>query len=166
MRIAAASIGLLLNGCNQAEPPTPRAPQPKIDLVGFFTGKSKGQGEIDILFQSPQPLRVASVGRPDGRGGIVIDQAIKEGAKPPRTRRWRMRCSETRCGGTLSDASGPVAVHLAGNTAHLRYTMHNGFAVEQWLALQADRRTIANRLRVSKWGVPVACVDETIAKRP
>lgn len=166
MRIAAAGIGLLLIACDPAEPPTPFAPQPKIDFVGFFTGKSTGQGEIDILFQSPQPLRVASVGRRHGRGGIVIDQAIKEGARPPRTRRWRMRCSKTRCGGTLSEASGPVAVRLAGNTAHLRYTMHNGFAVEQWFVLQADRRTIANRLRVSKWGIAAARVEETIIKSP
>ncbi len=166
MRLTAATIALLSTGCDQAGPPSARAAEPKIDLVSFFTGTSQGQGEIDIVFQSPQSLRVASVGRADGHGGIIVDQAIKEGAKSPRTRRWRMRCSDNRCGGTLTDASGPVVVRLSGNTAHVRYTMHNGFAVEQWLVLQSGRRTIDNRLQVSKWGLPVARIDETIVKRP
>ena len=37
-------------------------------------------------------------------------------------------------------------------------------AVEQQLALQADERTILNDLRVSKWGVRVARLRETIRK--
>ena len=140
---------------------------PKLDLAAFFAGETEGRGRIDLIFQSSKPLRVRSDGRPDGRGGLVLAQAIREGSKPARTRLWRMHCTKQgRCDGTLTDAAGPVTVAVDGNTAHIRYRMKGGLAVEQWLVLQSDRRTLANSLRVSKWGVTVARVDETIRKAP
>ncbi len=165
MRRIALTLTLLMAGCDSAKPPTPIAAEPKLDLVEFFTGQSTGKGTIDILLQRDKPLRVVSRGRPDGRGGLILDQRIGEGAKV-RQRRWVMRCAANRrCDGTLTDASGPVTVKVEGNAAHINYRMPNGFDVEQWLVLRRDRRTLDNRLRVSKWGFSVARVDEVI-RRP
>ena len=164
MKRVSLALILLIAGCESSEPPAPTAAQPKLDLVDFFTGQSMGKGKIDILFQRDKPLRVVSRGQPDGRGGLILDQRIGEGARL-RTRRWVMHCAPGgRCDGTLTDASGPVAVKVDGNTAHIRYRMPNRLDVEQWLVLRPDRVTLDNRLRVSKWGVTVATVDEVIRR--
>ncbi len=158
------ALALLLAGCDSAKPPTPIAAEPTLDLVDFFTGPSTGKGRIEILFQRTKPLRVISSGRPDGRGGLVLDQRIGEGNKV-RRRRWVMNCTpDQRCDGNLTDASGPVSVRLDGNSAHIRYRMPNRLDVEQWLVLRPDRTTIDNRLRVSKWGLTLATVDEVIRR--
>ena len=67
--------------------------------------------------------------------------------------------------GTLTDADGPVLLTVRGPRALIRYTMRDGMTVRQQLALQADERTLLNRLDVMRWGVPVARLTETIRKR-
>ena len=164
MKRVSLALVLLIAGCDSGKPPAPTAALPKLDLVDFFTGDSIGKGRIEIWFQRDKALRVVSRGRPDARGGLILDQRIGEGAKV-RQRRWVMHCaSNGRCDGTLTDASGPVRVKITGNTAHIRYRMPNRLDVEQWLVLRPDRLTIDNRLRVSKWGLTIATVDEVIRR--
>ncbi len=166
MKRIALLLSLILAGCGRGDPPPPRAAEPKLDLIAFFTGPSSGKGTIDIIFQHSKPLQVISSGKSDGRGSLVLDQRLAEGSKV-RRRRWVMKCSAAgNCDGTLTDASGPVRVQVAGNAAHIRYRMPNRLDVDQWLTLRADRRTIDNRLRVFKWGFRVATVDEVIRRGP
>jgi len=166
MKQISLALGLLIAGCGEGDPPAPRAAQPKLDLIDFFTGPSNGKGKIDILFRDSKSLRVISHGKPNGRGGLILEQRLAEGSKM-RRRRWVMKCSANgNCDGTLTDASGPVRVQVRGNAAHIRYRMHNRLDVDQWLMLRPDRRTIDNCLRVSKWGLSVATVDEVIRRQP
>ena len=164
MKFPAAFAAVLLSGCGgPAE--LPADPDARLDPIVFFTGRSEGEASLDTLFASPVAVAVVSVGRGDGRGGLILDQTIREGDKPARDRRWVMRRGAGgRYDGTLTDAEGPVDVAVAGPRATIHYRMKNGFDVEQQLALQRDRRTVLNRLEVSKYGVRVAHLDEIIRK--
>jgi hypothetical protein len=138
---------------------------PVLDPIEFFTGLTQGQGRVKVVFKSAVPLKVKSRGVPDGKGGLVIDQRVREGDKPARVRRWIIRPDGAgRFTGTLTDAAGPVTVSAGGNAARIAYTMKNGLGVEQWLVLADDRRTIRNRMTIRKWGLRVASVEERIAK--
>jgi hypothetical protein len=46
----------------------------------------------------------------------------------------------------------------------VRYRTPSGLRLQQQLALQADGRTIFNRLKAYKFGIRVAVLDETIRK--
>ena len=81
----------------------------------------------------------------------------------PETRQWRFRrLGPNRYAGTLSDAAGPVAGEVQGNMLHLRYPMKGGVSAEQWIYLQPDGRTALNRMRLTKLGITVGRLDETI----
>ena len=135
-----------------------------LDPIVFFTGRTRGEGQLDKLFSSRIKVSVDSVG---GRQGdtLILDQTIHEGEKPARVRRWTMRrIGPNLYSGTLTDATGPVQVTIAGPRAYIRYIMKGGFEVEQQLALQGNGRTVLNRLDVHKLGVRVATLNETIQK--
>ena len=142
----------------------PAASGPVLDPVAFFTGRTRGEGELDTLLSRPVRLSVDSVGRRQG-DMLILDQTIREGDKPPRVRRWSMRpVAPGRYTGTLTDAEGPVDVAVAGPRARIRYRMPGGLQVDQQLTLQSDGRTLLNRMRVEKFGIRVASVEETIRK--
>jgi hypothetical protein len=67
--------------------------------------------------------------------------------------------------GTLSDADGPVTGLVTGNRLRLSFRMRGGMDVDQWLTLAPGGRWARNVLRVSKFGMTVATLDETIRKR-
>ena len=154
---------LALAACAGPAPP-PADERAKLDLADFFIGRSQGEGELRILLQSPQPIRVDSVGKRDRAGTLILDQRITKGAKSSR-RRWIMRpAGPNRISGALTDAIGPVDVRMEGPRATIRYRAKDGFDIHQELALQSDGKTILNRLQASKFGLPVAELDETIRK--
>lgn len=134
------------------------------DPIAFFTGQTKGEGELNKLLSSPVNVLVSSVGRRQN-GMLVLDQTIREGNEPPRVRRWTMRqVAPNRYTGSLTDALGPVHITVSGPRAYIRYKMDGGLGVEQQLALQSDGRTLLNRLQVEKFGVRVADLAEVIRK--
>ena len=161
---AAALLPLALGGCMNTAIPVP-APGTRFDPIAFFAGRTAGEGTLHTVLGDRAPIRVRSIGRPDGKGGLVLTQVIAQGAKPPRQRRWTIRPEGGgRYTGELTDARGPVRVAVSGGGAWIGYTMKNGMQVNQFVALQADGRTLANRLNVDKFGLAVARVDETIRK--
>lgn len=156
-------LALALAGC-AADPPLPADPAATLDPIAFFAGASAGDGTLRIIFDDPQPIRVESRGRRNS-DTLVLDQSIREGDKPARQRRWIMqRTAPGRYTGSLTDASGPVAVAVEGPRATISYRMKNGMAVRQQLALQKGGRVILNRLEVRRFGVRLAVLDETIRK--
>lgn len=164
MKATLAFAAIVLAGC-APETDLPADPAGTLDPVQFFTGRSHGEARLRVLFGGDRRVRVDSVGRLDGGRGLILEQLIREGAKPLRKRIWHMRrAGPNRFTGELTDAAGPVEIIVKGPRATIRYTMKNGLAVTQQLALQKDRRTLRNRLVVSKFGIPLARLDETIRK--
>jgi hypothetical protein len=160
-RVRALVLAATLAGCGSTVPAQP----PGFDPLAFFTGPSRGEGTLKVIARRTVPIRVESHGRPDGKGGIVLDQTISEGAKPARQRRWVLRrTSPTTMTGTITDNPGPVRGRLDGNRLILDYAMKGGLKAEQVLTIQPGGRRLVNRMTVRKFGLPVARVDEVISK--
>jgi hypothetical protein len=156
------ALALAIAGCSVAAPARP----PSFDPLDFFTGVSRGEGTLKVLTRPSVAIRVESNGRPDGKGGITIDQTIHEGNKPARDRRWVLRpTSPTTMTGTITDNPGPVSGRLDGNRLLLNYTMKGGLKAEQVLTIQPGGRSMTNRMTVRKFGVPVAHLNEVITKQ-
>ena len=163
MMIRMFFISLALTGCSVAAP-APAAP-PTFDPLAFFTGPSRGEGTLKVMTKPGVPIRVESNGRPDGKGGIILDQTIREGSKPARQRRWVLRpTSPTTMTGTITDTPGPVKGRLDGNRLLLDYTMKGGLKTEQVMTIQPGGRSLTNRMTMRKFGITVAHVDEVITK--
>ena len=161
MMIRTLSLALALAGCSApalAMPPT-------FNPLAFFTGPSRGEGTLKVMTKSSVPIRVESKGRPDGKGGLILDQIIREGSKPARQRRWALSpTSPTTLKGTITDNPGPVTGRLDGNRLLLNYVMKGGFKAEQVLTIQPGGRSLVNRMTVRKFGIVVAHVSELITK--
>lgn len=164
MRKAIAAAALALSGC--ATPAAlPADAGAAFDPVQFFSGRTRGEGILHKAIGGSSRITVASTGRVDERGTMILDQAIAGEGKRPRLRRWVMRpAGPNRFTGSLTDAAGPVEFTVAGPRATIRYRMKGGMAVEQRLALQPGGRTLLNRLTVSRFGLRLATLDETIRK--
>ena len=144
---------------------TADAAAPRFEVADFFAGRTQGEGVLNVMMSGRRSVRVSSVGRREADGWIALDQDIAEEGKPARSRSWRLReVAPGRYSGTLTDAEGPVTGAATGNRLHLSFRMRGGMDVDQWLTLAADRRSARNVLRVRKFGMTVAALDETIRK--
>lgn len=160
---AALLVALALAGCATSPPPAARAPV--FDPLIFFEGRLRGAGELRVLLSRPRVVAVESRGRVGRDGALILDQRVEEQGRPARTRRWVIRrTGPGTYAGALSDAAGPVRGEVEGNRLRLRFPMDGGLAAEQWLTLSPDGRVARNRMTVSKLGVTVARLDETIRK--
>jgi hypothetical protein len=138
---------------------------PAFPVIRFFEGRTEGEGTLKVITKAAVPVRVESLGRVERHGGLVLVQKIREGAKPERTRSWRMReVSPGRYTGALTDAMGPVNGEAKGNRLRIAYRMKGGFDAEQWLTLAPGGRSTYNKMTVKKFGVTIATVEETIRK--
>ena len=139
---------------------------PKLDMTGFFTGKSHAENVIKIAFHGPHKLIVDSVGGRNKEGEFVLIDTVREEGKPERTRTWVMRqVSPDHFTGVLSDADGPVDVILRGDSATISYVMKDGhLKIVQQVELQGDGKTLSNHVIAKKFGLTFAHVDGTIRK--
>jgi hypothetical protein len=156
--IFAALLGLAAS----AAAPDP----PKLDMTTFFAGKSHSDNMIKIALHGPHKLIVDSVGGRNKEGEFVLVDTVREEGKPVRTRTWVMRSvGDGRFTGFLSDATGPVDVVVAGDTATIRYTMKDGnLKIIEQIQAQSDGQTLSNHAVAKKFGLTVAHVDGTIHK--
>ena len=142
----------------------PAAPH-SIDPTAFFTGKTHAENVLKIAFKKPVPLIVDSVGGKGDRGDFVLIDTVHEGDTPVRQRKWIMHpTGPNRYGGSLSDATSPVDVTVAGDSATIRYTMKGGLKIEQVIDVQDGGRSATNRVVAKKFGITFAHVDGTISK--
>lgn len=143
-----------------------QAPTPHFDPITFFAGRTQGTGSLKVLTKRRQQTLVEGHGTVTSDGGIVLDQDVRRSGVLTR-RTWRLhRVAADRYAGTLSDASGPVSGEVTGNRLHLSFAMKGGLHAEQWLYLQPDKQSARNRMVVTKLGIPVASLDETIQRMP
>jgi Protein of unknown function (DUF3833) len=141
------------------------AAAPSFPLASFFTGRTEGNGTLIVMMHGSRSVRVSGVGHRAADGAIGLEQSVEEQGKPARTRRWSLHeVAPGRFAGTLSEAAGPVTGTASGNRLHLSFAMRGGMQADQWLTLAADGRSTHNILRVSKLGLTVATLDETIRK--
>lgn len=142
-----------------------RAPAPTFDAIAFFAGDTRGVGSLKVMTRRREPVRVAGHGVVTPDDAIVLTQDVRRGDRAVVHRTWHLHMvAPGRLAGTLSDAAGPVAGDVHGNTLHLAFAMPHGLRAQQWLVLQPGGRESRNRLVITKWGLPVASLDETITR--
>lgn len=162
----ALAAAFALAGCS-ARPPGRElaAAQPTFDVAQFFRGRSEGDARLKIVFKSAEPVRVRSNGVIGADGTLVLTQSVIRGTRAPEERQWHIRqIGSGRYAGTLSDAAGSVTGDVSGNRLHLSFPMKGGVHADQWIYLQAGGRIALNRMRMTKFGIEVARLDETIRK--
>lgn len=134
------------------------------DPVVFFSGKTTGEGRLKKLFSSAQATHVTGRGRMDG-AVLVLDQTVTIAGEKTRERQWRLRAAGPgRWTGTLSDARGAVNASAAGAVLTIAYTSNEGMGILQKVTLAADGRSARNLMKVKKFGMAVATLDETITR--
>ena len=175
-----APLALMLAACvsaPQALAPFAQADAPRFDPFTFFAGASRGEGVLDKVRSDPVPVQVTSLGRivtettresawaAPPRRVLVIDQTIREGEKPARTRQWRLvEVAPGRFEGTLSDAISPVTGTAEGNRLVIEFTIKGSFKVRQELTLSPDGQRAHNVTRISQLGVTAAVLVENIVR--
>ena len=158
MKLAAAAL-LLLSASGVADP------DPKLDMTGFFTGRTHADNIIKIALHGPHKLIVDSIGGRNKEGEFILIDTVQEEGKPVRKRTWAMHLvGPDHFTGTLSDAVGPVEVVVRGDSATISYVMKDGHLnITQQLQLQPNG-TLANHVVAKKFGLKFADVDGTIRK--
>ncbi len=156
-----------VTGCLAGSSSRPEiAPTPVFDPVQFFSGRTVGEGTLDVRFGSKRSLRVESTGATQSDGKFRLDQTITFADGAVETRTWLLRrVDATHYSATLSDAKGEVIAESNGNRFHLRYLLRQpAVYVDQSLYLQPDGRSLLNQLQISVLGVPWARLSETITR--
>jgi hypothetical protein len=155
-----------LAGCAKLDPVAELArPTPVFDPARFFTGRTAGEGQLDLKFKDPEQIRVQGEGQMLVDGTLVLNQIVNRGARQPQRRQWRLRPSGPgRWQGMLTDATDLVQAEVSGNQLAIRYPMKDGVRATQFLYLQPDGRTALNRMTFTMAGVKVGELNETIRK--
>ncbi len=166
MRFYPAVTALIPFALVSAELAAQRPAAPVFDPISFFAGRTEGRGVVKVALSPKRTLVVQGSGRTQPDGALILDQVVQREGKQPEQRQWRIKeVAAGRYAGTLTDARGPVTGVVNGNVLKLRYRLKNGgLAAEQTLHLQPDGRTVLNRMEVSKLGITIAEVEETIRK--
>ncbi len=138
---------------------------PAFDPVRFFSGSTEGVGQLKKVFSSAHRTLVHGRGTVRADGVLVLDQQVEEQGEAIRMRQWQLRqISPGHFRGTLSDASGPVSADARGGNLAIHYTMSGGLAVDLVLTLDASGQSAHNVMKVTKFGMTVATLDETIRR--
>lgn len=149
-----------------ASSPVHAAPaNPPFDAVAFFSGRTTGEGVLKKIFSAPQATRVVSIGKVEPDGALVLDQTVTIEGYKTLDRVWRLR--QTAPGqfqGTLTGARNPVEAKLVNGVLHIDYTDKDGFAFRQQLTLAPGGQSAHNVMKIKRFGITVATVDETITR--
>lgn len=144
----------------------PAIAQRAVEPLSFFAGRTESAGSVKIIMRDPYLSHSVGQGRIEPDGSLSLIQQVFEEGKAPATRRWSIRkAGAGHYTGTMSDASGPVAVDQVGRQFRFRFRLRNNLSVEQWVSPLADGITARNLMTVRKFGFVVATGDGIIRKR-
>jgi hypothetical protein len=140
-------------------------PDPKLDMMDFFSGRTRADNVIKMALHRPHKVIVDSIGGRNKGGDFVLIDDVQEEGKSPRKRTWVMHpVAPGHFTGSLSDANGPVEVVVSGSAATIRYTMKDGgLKIDQHVQLQRNG-TLTNHVIARKFGIRFAELDGTIRK--
>ncbi|MEG3125114.1 DUF3833 family protein [Sphingomonas sp. GB1N7] len=138
----------------------------QFDAAAFFTGRTEGKGTLKVVLRRAERTLVVGVGSMRTDRTIVLDQTVRRGNHAATCRQWVLHPNgPDRYVGTLSDAVGPVVGMVSGNRLQLAFAMKGGLEARQWLYLERGGAVARNVMIVSKLGLPVARLDETITRK-
>jgi hypothetical protein len=157
LHIAVAAPFLLAAATPVASPP--------VDPLRFFAGRTETQGMVKVLFSKPYRSHCLGQGRIETDGSLTLVQRVEDEGKPAHDRRWRVReDGPGRWTGSMSEASGPVAIDQLGDRYRFRFSMKGNLSVEQWLTPLPGAISARTSTRVRKYGLTVATTEGTVRK--
>ena len=168
---AAAAFALAAMAPPPAEAATPAAvaAAETFDPVAFFSGATEGRGQLKKVMSAAQKTHATGFGTLRRDGTMVIDQRVVITGEPVTTRQWLLRpAGPGRFAGTYSDTPGPgampVAASVSGPRLTMRYSMPGKLSVEQVMTLAPGGQSARNVMKIRKFGIVVATLDETIRR--
>ena len=166
-RLLLVWVAVLASGWAPLALARPEAPAgPYFDPIAFFTGDTEGNGRLKVRFSRSKPMRVLGHGALQDDGMLVLDQTVMAADDPPKARQWRIRqTAPGHYAGSLTDASGPVTLEVAGNRMRIRYRARGGLGFSQVLTLEPGGQVARNVMHVRKMGMVVATIREMIRRR-
>jgi Protein of unknown function (DUF3833) len=161
VKIVATALLILALGIS----PATADPDRKLDMTGFFTGRTHADNVIKIALHGPHKLIVDSIGGRNKEGEFILIDTVQEEGKPVRKRTWAMHpAGPEHFTGSLSDAIGPVDVVVHGDSATISYVMKDGhMQITQQIQLQPNG-TLSNHVIAKKFGLKFAQVDGTVRR--
>lgn len=168
-----ASASAVLAACGSLSPREFSAGQPAFAPERYFEGKTKSRGMFETRSGQPrQTFTTRAMGRREG-DTLVLHQQFTYGDGKTQARLWSIhRLDADRYEATANDVVGTARGEAFGPLFHWRYTVAlqpgnplSHVALEQWMFLQPDRRTVLNRAVIRKWGVRVGMVTELFEKQ-
>jgi hypothetical protein len=159
---------LLSAGCRTLQPESFAGAEPRFEPEKFFEGPTRSWGVIESRSGRPKSrFRTEMMGRREGSDLVITqDFTFEDGHQQQRV--WRVRrIDDHRYDATASDVVGVSHGLAYGNTFHWEYTVAlrpgNPLAnvrFKLWMYLQADGKTMINKVTISKFGVILARTTE------
>ena len=142
------------------------APDRIFDPVTFFTGATVGTGSLRKVFSSPKAVHVTGFGTLRRDGVLALDQTVTIAGEPAKTRQWLLhRTGPGQFSGSLSDANSAVTAQVSDRLLTIHYTMAGGMAVDQVLTIGHDGQSAQNVMKIRKFGLVVATLNEVIRRK-
>jgi hypothetical protein len=169
------SAVLSLAGCATMQPQDFAGSKTRFDLIRYFTGHTKSWGVFENGGGAPKRWFMAdSVGklRPDGT--LILTQHFVYSSGKKTMRVWQIRqIDATHWDGTANDLVGVAHGECKGNALYWTYNItvnrKNPLAtvhVRQWIYQPEGTDTVMTRLVVTKMGLPLFEVTESIRHVP
>lgn len=172
LNLAAAFSALLsLAGCSTMQPQDFAHSTTTFDLQRFFTGHNRSWGVFENGGGAPRRTFVAdSFGKLNPDGSLALTQHFRFSDGKRQLRVWRVRrVDATHWEATANDVVGKAMGESRGNALYWEYTItvnpKNPLAtvhVCQWIYQPEGTETVMTRLRITKMGMPLFQVTESI----
>lgn len=165
-RHGAAALMLALTASCAGYPGPGSAGQsdPLFDPVVFFSGQTRGEGRLKIMFRRAVPITVRGSGSIEADGTLRLRQDIERQGRVT-GREWQIRrLPDGRYAATLSEAVGPVMVDVRSSVLRIGYRTRSGERIRQSIRLQPGSNRAQNRMNIIKFGMVVATISEEISR--
>jgi len=154
--LTAAAAAAFLSQSAMAEPIKP---------LEFFEGRTESTGTIKVVLKKAFKTHSSGIGKIGADGALLLVQRVEDEGKPSRERRWKIReTSPGKFTGTMSEATGPIAIEEVDGRYRFRFKMKGGLSVEQWVIPNPGGKSAKNTMTIKKLGVTVATGTGTIRK--
>lgn len=158
----ATFLTVLLAGCSSMDIKQYKNTTPKLDLFGYFEGKTQAWGQFqDRSGLVIRRFNVDITGTVDGNT-LVLDERFvyNDGEKEQRV--WTItKTAENQFIGRAGDVIGEAKGQSAGNAFNWSYTLDLPYKegsihvkFDDWMFLHSDSKMM-NRAEVTKWGFKV-----------
>ena len=135
------------------------------DPLRFFQGMTETVGTLRVMLRDSVHTRDIGQGKIRSDGTLVLVQRVEEDGNRPHQRRWLIRqVAPGRFVGTMSEASGPVAIDKVGDRYRFRFKMSGNMSVEEWLTPLPGGRAAMSNMTARKFGIAVAHAQGIVRK--